>query len=504
MRKLLIALGFLCTLSFAQKPELKREFRGLWITTAYNLDWPSSFEITPEQQRQEFIKILDRQQQNGLNTIIVQVRAAADAYYQSDIEPWSYWLTGEQGKAPEPFWDPLEFMVTECHKRNMELHAWFNLFRAISHDRFFKPIKSHPINKHSDWLYKIGSKSYFDPGVPAVRDYLTAVVKNCVDKYDIDGVHLDDYFYAQESKKEKVNDSRTFKKNKGKFKNLGNWRRDNINQLIKMLSDTIHATKPHVKFGISPAPVWRHQSDDKNGSETARTLTCYDDLYADSRLWIKNGWIDYLIPQLYWSTKHKRVNFSKLLDWYGDNTFDHHVYIGLAYYKLSEPDETGWKDPKQITDQIQLIRNQENIDGYSFFRSSSFNNNPLHMEDTLRKNVNSYYCLPPTMPWLDSIPPLAPSNLRYSVTQNGIQLDWEKPLQALDQETASSYMIYRFSDDEPINLHSSKNILAITQTENFIDSTAQESISFYYIITSLDRLHNESLNFTGIRIPLNR
>ena len=500
MRKLTFLLCLITSICFAQKPPIKHEFRGVWITSAYNLDWPSSFELTPEQKRKEFIEILDRQQKNGINTIIVQVRAAADAYYQSDIEPWSYWLTGKQGKAPEPFWDPLQFMIEECHKRNMEIHAWFNLFRAISHDRFFKLCNDHPVSKHNDWLYEIGSKSFFDPGNPEVREYLTSVIKNCVEKYDIDGVHLDDYFYAQESKKENIDDHKTFRKNKGDFEDIGDWRRDNINQLIKMLSDSIHHTKPYVKFGISPVPVWRHKSDDINGSETDRTLTCYDDLFADSRLWIKNGWIDYLAPQLYWSTLHKKVNYTKLLDWYSYNTFDHHVYIGLAYYKLSDPDDKGWEDPNQLIDQIKLIRNQEKIKGFSFFRSSSFNGNPLHMEDSLRKNINSQFCIPPTMPWLDSIPPLAPTNLKSTRTKESITLTWEPSKKAIDGDIAHRYIIYRIKKGSPFNISTSQNIITITKTNSFIDKTIEQQIEYTYIITSMDRLHNESINFIGITI----
>lgn len=502
MRKLVLILCLIANISFSQPPPIKHEFRGVWITSAYNLDWPSSFEITPEQQRQEFLAILDRHQKNGLNTIIVQVRAAADAYYQSDIEPWSYWLTGKQGKAPEPFWDPLQFMIDECHKRNMEIHAWFNLFRAISHDRFFKLCKNHPVSKHSDWLYKIGTKSFFDPGIPEVREYLTSVITNCVEKYDIDGVHLDDYFYAQESKKEKVNDNKTFKKHKGDFTDLGDWRRNNINQLIKMLSDSIHHTKPYVKFGISPVPVWRHKSDDENGSETNRTLTCYDDLFADSRLWIKNGWIDYLAPQLYWSTKHKRVNYNKLLEWYSNNTFDHHIYIGLAYYKLSEPDDKGWEDPHQILDQIELIRNQKNIKGFSFFRSSSFNGNPLHMEDSLRKKTNSYFCLPPTMPWLDSIPPLAPINLTGERTPNSIILNWKSPRGTTKEDSPYRYIIYRIRKGEMFDVNTSKNIIAFTADSSFVDKTVDNQFEYTYFISSTDRLHNESTSFSGITIGI--
>lgn len=481
---------------FSQTPPLKHEFRGLWVTTAFNLDWPSSNKLSPEEQQKEFIALLNKHKSLGINTVIVQVRAAADAFYESDYEPWSVWLTGEQGKKPKPYWDPLAFMTEECHKRGMEIHAWFNLFRAVSHERFFKPNRQHVSRKHAEWTYKIGEKIFFNPGEPALREYLTKVVLDCVQKYDIDGVHLDDYFYPQEINGDKVEDDKTFKEFGKDFKNKADWRRDNINQVIKMLSDSIHAKKPYLKFGISPVCVWRHKHADKLGSETERALSSYDDLYADSRKWLEAGWIDYLAPQLYYSTKHKRVNFNNLLNWYDHNSFGRHVYLGLAYYKAHEPDEEGWNDPKELPRQIHLLRQKENIQGFSFFRASSFHVNPIRLEDTLRK-MNNYFCVPPPMPWLDSIPTNAPQNLSIRLTEEGVSLKWDTPAVAQDGELPSYYIIYRFKTGEIFNLKTAEKIIGMPRKNVFLDNNTAPNTTYYYIITSSDRLNNESTHFVG-------
>lgn len=481
---------------------LKYEFRGLWVTTAFNLDWPSSNQLSPEEQKKEFITLLNKHKSLGINTVIVQVRAAADAFYESDYEPWSVWLTGEQGKKPKPYWDPLAFMTEECHKRGMEIHAWFNLFRAVSHERFFKPDRHHVSRKHPEWTYKIGEKIFFNPGEPELREYLTKVVLDCVQKYDIDGVHLDDYFYPQEIKGDRIDDEKTFKEYGKNFNDLAAWRRDNINQIIKMLSDSIHAKKTYIKFGISPVCVWRHKHADTLGSETERALTSYDDLYADSRKWLAEGWIDYLAPQLYYSTLHKRVNYNNLLNWYNQNSFGHHVYIGLAYYKAHEPDEEGWHDTKELPRQISLLRKKENIHGFSFFRASSFHVNPIRLEDTLRK-MNNYYCVPPPMLWLDSVPTNAPQNLKIINTKEGVQLQWEAPFAALDGEIAHHYVVYRVKTGDTFDISSAKNIIGLPRKTTFLDNKFSRNTTYYYFITSADRLNNESSNFIGGSIKTN-
>lgn len=473
----------------------KREFRGVWVTTAFNLDWPSNPGLSERQQKEEFEHLLDQFEAHNLNSVIVQVRAAADAFYKSENEPWSYWLTGKQGKAPS--YDPMAYMIEACHARNMEFHAWFNLFRAVSHTKFFDPAKSHVTKKHKDWCYEMPPSLYFDPGNPEVRNYLNGVVMEVVRKYDIDGVHLDDYFYHQESHNKKIKDHSTFKKFGGDFTDISDWRRDNVNKVIQSLNDSIKAVKRHVKFGISPAPVWRHKYVDERGSNSDRALTSYDDLYADSRTWIENSWVDYIMPQLYWSYKHKGVGFETMREWWDNNAYKRHLYVGLALYKVGNDSDKSWSETSELTNQLTATRTTSNIQGIGFFKASSFGVNNIHIEDTLKELHLQRPALLPTMPWLDSIPPLPPVNLTIESIGDFTKLQWMEPIEAADGDLPSHYVIYRFEQNENVSTTNAKNILAISSTNDYIDATAQKSISYIYLITSLDKLSNESISFVG-------
>lgn len=488
----IICLGY--HLSTAQEFP-KREFRGVWVTTAFNLDWPSEPGLNEQEQKDEFEHLLDQFEAHNLNAVIVQVRAAADAFYESDSEPWSYWLTGKQGKAPS--YDPMAFMIEACHARNMEFHAWFNLFRAVSHTKFFDPSKNHVTKKHKDWCYEMTPSLYFDPGIPEVRNYLNGVVMEVVRKYDIDGVHLDDYFYHQESRDKKIKDHSTFKKYGNGFSNISDWRRDNVNQVIHALNDSIKSVKRHVKFGISPAPVWRHKYIDARGSNSDRALTSYDDLYADSRTWIENHWVDYIMPQLYWSYQHKGVGFETMRSWWNNNTYNRHLYIGLALYKVGNDPDKSWTQTNELTSQLVATRTTNNIQGISFFKASSFGVNNVHIEDTLKTIYLQRPALLPTMPWLDSIPPRAPFNLTFSTSDDITKITWETPKQAIDGDFPKHYVIYRFDEEQNIEISDAKNIIGISGSNEFIDQTLEKGKSYMYLITSLDKLSNESRSFIG-------
>ncbi len=471
--------------------------RAVWICTAFNLDWPSKCTLSVDDQKKELITLLNYCEELHINTVFLQIRAAADAFYKSKTEPWSYWLTGEQGKSPDNDFDPLKFAIDECHKRNIELHAWLNLFRAVSHTKFFVPYKDHVTRKHKNWTYKMNSSLFFNPGVPEVRTYLLGVVAEVVANYDIDGVHLDDYFYHQESPKNRINDEYLYKKEKGKFANKGDWRRNNVNLIIHQLSDTIKTIKPFVKFGISPAPVWRHIEKDSLGSMSERALTSYDDLYADSRKWVKEGWIDYIMPQLYWSNRHSSVGFEKMLKWWSRNKFDRHLYIGLAYYKINNDKDLAWKNPKEFPYQIRTCQNTDSICGEGFYRAQNLHTNNLGIKDSLLNSYYKYRALPPTMPWIDSIPPHAPTELRYADIEDWTALKWTPSVEAVDGDTAYVYNVYRFAPEDHISL-SIKHLVATTPKTEYIDKAAAHARDYVYIITAMDRIKNESTNFIGI------
>jgi uncharacterized lipoprotein YddW (UPF0748 family) len=273
----------------------KFEFRAVWVATVANIDWPSKPGLSTEQQQQEVIDILNMHEKLGMNVIILQVRPTADAFYPSALEPWTRYLTGTPGQAPEPFYDPLQFWIEECHKRGMELHAWLNPFRvALNHQQ---PLAgNHIAFQHPGWILKYGNSLYFDPGLPQTREFAAQVVKDIVSRYDVDAIHFDDYFYPYPLQEDFPDTASFAFYNRGFFpEDKADWRRENVDIIIKMLNDTIKSVKPWVKFGISPFGVWRNIADDPRGSDSRAGATNYDHLYANIIKWQENGWIDYTL-----------------------------------------------------------------------------------------------------------------------------------------------------------------------------------------------------------------
>lgn len=472
----------------------KREFRGVWVATVNNIDWPSKPGLSADQQQQELIGILEQHKANGINAIMLQVRPAADAYYSKAREPWSKWLTGTQGLAPAPGYDPLEFAIKEAHFRGMELHAWFNPYRATMGSG---PIhESHMTRKRPEWFFTYGGIKQFDPGIPEVQEYLVQVILDVVKEYDVDGIHFDDYFYPYRIAGQRINDDSTFRKYNNGFSNISDWRRDNVNQLIKKMDDSIHFYKKYVKFGISPFGIWRNLSEDPAGSRT-NGLSNYGELYADSRKWIKEGWVDYINPQIYFSFARSVAPFAVLADWWSNNTYGRHLYIGQAAYLMhngTTKREAAWARPAEIPNQIRYIRKNSRIQGSIFFSSKSFSTVARKLGDSLRNDLYKYPALPPQMPWLDDIVPNAPQSLSATASDDGIHLTWTKPIKARDGETASGYVIYRFEDGASItNLHA-ENILKISFLDytSFLDTSVQKGKRYTYLVTALDRLKNES------------
>lgn len=377
------------------------EFRAAWIATVANIDWPSKGTTDPAKQRQEYIRMLDMHKRNGLNAVIVQVRPCADAFYPSPYEPWSEWLTGLQGRAPAPFYDPLKFMIEEAHKRGMEFHAWLNPYRAVFNIQTSQVAKDHITKQFPDWFLNYGEKKYFDPGNKNAQQYVVNVVRDLVRRYDVDGVHFDDYFYPYRIPNKEFPDHKTFKVF-GEGMTRDEWRRSNVDSIIRQLSLVIKEEKPWVKFGISPFGVWRNSDQDPRGSATKAGQTNYDDLYADILLWLKEGWIDYVAPQLYWEFGHKAAPFEVLLDWWSKNTYGKHCYIGLGIYRAGS--NPAWRDRTQLPRMIEAVRNTPNMHGVIYFSSKSFEKNPNGWSDSLRLN---YYRDPATIPvmeWLDPNP----------------------------------------------------------------------------------------------------
>lgn len=393
--------GIVCLqlLAVAQKPE----FRGVWIASVVNIDWPSAKGLPTEQQQSEFIRILDMHQRNGLNAVVVQIRPAGDAIYKSDYEPWSEYLTGVQGKAPDPYYDPLSFMIEEAHKRGMEFHAWLNPYRAVFNIRTSSVSSSHPSRLHPDWFLNYGEGTsvtkYFDPGIPEVRKFVTDVVRDIVRRYEVDGIHMDDYFYPYRIPGKEFPDQKSYAKyGNGMPKDA--WRRSNCDSIIVQIQKAIREQKPWVKFGISPFGVWRNKSQDPRGSDTQAGQTNYDDLYADVLLWLDKGWIDYVTPQLYWAIGHLKADFLTLLDWWADRTYGKHCYIGISVFENGT--NSPRKDPTQLTRMMNAVRNKKNVQGVIFYKSSSFKSNPNGFNDALREIYFKEPAVVPAMDWLQS------------------------------------------------------------------------------------------------------
>lgn len=384
MVKRIFTTAFLWVIFFPNVDAQPRpEMRAVWVATVDNIDWPSKPVVSSAVQKEEFIRLLDMHKRNGMNTLIVQIRPATDAFYPSALEPWSQWLTGVQGKPPYPYYDPLYFMIDETHKRGMQFHAWMNPYRAVFNINRSSITSNHITRLHPDWFLNYGDKKYFDPGNKEAQKHVAAVVKDVVSRYDVDAIHFDDYFYPYRIAGKEFPDGTSFAKY-GNGLDREAWRRSNVDSIILTLAKVIKKANKKIEFGISPFGVWRNADKDAEGSNTKAGQTNYDDLYADILLWLKNGWIDYVAPQLYWEFGHKAAPYEVLIDWWAKHSYGKKCYIGLAIYRANSNE--AWKDKTQLPRQIQAIRNTPNIQGMVFFSSKSFVNNPNGWSDSLRLN----------------------------------------------------------------------------------------------------------------------
>ena len=392
-------------------PKALREFRGVWVATVDNIDWPSKPGLTTQQQKDEVITILNTAEALNLNAIIFQVRPHCDAFYKSAIEPWSYYLTGEQGTAPEPFYDPLEFWIEEAHKRGIELHAWFNPYRA-HHPKGGEVTKFSVVNTHPEIVKELKNGYYWlDPAKKETQDYSFNVVMDVLKKYDIDGIHFDDYFYPYPS----YNDNEDFpdedtwqeyKKSGGKLER-NDWRREAVNNFIKRLYAAIKSEKPHVKFGLSPFGIWR-----PGNPQSIKGMDQYDVLFADAKLWLNEGWIDYFTPQLYWPINQVPQSFPVLLGWWTkENHKKRNLWPGLYLSKFNDE-----KGIDEITNQIMINRGFNNdAPGHVHFSMKAFLNDSTGMKKSLLKSAYRKKALIPASPWLDHTPPIEPNVITESI-----------------------------------------------------------------------------------------
>jgi uncharacterized lipoprotein YddW (UPF0748 family) len=478
------------------------EMRGAWIATVANIDWPSKPGLAPERQKMEFDSILDVLKAMNFNAVFVQIRPAGDALYESPNVPWSKYLTGVQGQAPEPLYDPLTYMVKAAHDRKMEFHAWLNPYRATfdldtASLSTLHPLRSLPNNRKAEWFFQYGNKFYFNPASPSVRQYLINVVKDIVIRYDIDGIHFDDYFYPYKIQDESIEDYNSFAADPRKFTNVEDWRRDNINKLIQEVSQNIKKLKPYARFGIGPFGVWRNKDrDPANGSDTRAGIMSYDDLYADVLWWLKNGWIDYVAPQLYWSIGFPPADYEKLVDWWSKNTYGKHLYIGHAAYKVgNNTTDLNWNRPDEINKQVELNRKNPNVQGSIFFSVSPLLRNPLGVQDTIIKNTYREKAIPPGMPYLSKVIPSTPEICKIKGEKFSIKIAWNLCTVVVGEEMPYYYAVFRFQGEGVGDLTNPEHLLYTSPYNDekwtFEDHTAVEGEYYTYVVRAYSRVNVE-------------
>ncbi|MFE6333167.1 glycoside hydrolase family 10 protein [Streptomyces sp. NPDC057798] len=371
------------------------EMRGMWLATVAGRDWPSAPGLSAAAQRAELIAHLDTAVRRRLNTVIFQVRPTADALWPSPHEPWSAVLTGTQGKAPG--WDPLGTAVREAHARGLELHAWFNPYRIANSADLGALVASHPARRHPDWVVRYGGKLYYNPGLPEVRAFVQDAMMDAVEKYAVDGVHFDDYFYPYPRAGQAFDDDEAFDRHGGGFPGRAAWRRHNIDRLVEETSARVQQVRPGTRFGISPFGVWRNAGTDPRGSDT-RALQAYDDLYADTRKWVRQNWVDYICPQLYWPIGHAAADYAVLLPWWartvrGTGT---QLYVGEGLYRAGDPAQgEAWQQPAELSRHLTLAKDHPEARGHVFFAAKEVAADPI---GAMARVVADHYRQPAATP----------------------------------------------------------------------------------------------------------
>ena len=483
MRKTILLLALL--LAMTLQAQQKREFRGAWIQCVNG-----QFKGIGTETMQKTLRYqLDELQKDGCNAIIFQVRPECDALYQSSLEPWSYYLTGEQGCAPQPYWDPLAWMIAESHRRGMELHAWINPYRAKTKTPHTSAA-NHITSRHPEWCFQYDGLTLLNPALEESRDFICDVVRDIVERYDVDGLHIDDYFYPYPAPGAQIPDAAYYELRQDRSISIDDWRRDNVNKFIKQLGETIHDAKPWVKFGVSPFGIYRNQKSDPNGSRT-NGLQNYDDLYADVLLWANKGWIDYCVPQLYWEIGNKAADYDELIHWWNNNCSRVPLYIGEDVERTVKYPDLQSPSRHQLSAKMLLHSQLPNVKGTVLWYAKAAVDNVGNYGTTLRNVYWRTPALQPLMPQIDSKAPGKVRKLQLLDVDGQRVLCWTEPKAKRWGDIAAHYVVYRFDKGERINLDDPSKIVAIP-SQPYYELPDQQSGSCVYVVTALDRLQNES------------
>ena len=477
---LLVALG--ATTVWAQK----REMRGAWIQCVNG-----QFQGMGTQKMQQTLSYqLDELWRDGVNTIIFQVRPECDALYESGIEPWSRFLTGRQGQAPSPYWDPLRWMIDQCHRRGMELHAWINPYRARTKSTTLLA-SNHIAKRKPQNCFEYDGLTILNPGIPENRDYICEVARDIVTRYDVDGIHMDDYFYPYPAAGQTIPDDAQFRQYSNGIRDRGDWRRYNVNLFIEPFYKTVHEAKPWVKVGISPFGIYRNKRSSSIGSNT-NGLQNYDDLYADVLLWVNNGWLDYCVPQIYWEIGNKAADYETLIHWWNQHAGKRPLIIGEDVERTVKA--TDPKNPSQHQQQAkhQLHRQMNNVQGTILWYAKAAVDNVGNYGTMLRNYYWRTPALQPDMSFIDKKTPGKVRKLKPVWTSDGYMLFWTAPKGKNWRDEATQYVVYRFAKGEKVNTNDASKIVAITP-ETFCKLPYEDGKQKYvYAVTAINRLQNES------------
>ena len=488
-RWMVLALLFTIHCSLFTSPagaQPKREFRGAWIQCVNG-----QFKGMPTQEMQKTLSYqLDELKKDGCNAIIFQVRPECDALYESQLEPWSYYLTGQQGRAPQPYWDPLQWMIEQCHQRDMELHAWINPYRAKTKTAHTLA-SNHVVNRYPERCFDYDGLTLLNPAIKENRDYICEVVSDILTRYDVDGLHIDDYFYPYPVEGVEIPDAAFFKADNGGCKNIGDWRRQNVNLFVEQLTKTVHDIKPWVKVGISPFGIYRNQKSDPNGSRT-NGLQNYDQLYADILLWDEQGWMDYCVPQIYWEIGNKAADYNELIHWWNGHINKVNLYIGEDVERTVKHADLNNPQRHQLATKMRLHSELPNVKGTVLWYAKAAVDNIGNYGTSLRNNYWKYPVLMPEMPWVDDEAPRKPRKVKVMDIEGKKVLFWTAPKGKEWYDVATKYVVYRFDKGEDLNTDDPTKIIAITRDTHCELPDMPHKTRSVYVVTALDRLQNES------------
>ncbi|GJF33591.1 hypothetical protein KNE206_62910 [Kitasatospora sp. NE20-6] len=484
----------------AQRPAVKRQMRGLWIACLNHTDWPGRHRLDPEVMRADFTAILDRARATGFNAVFVQVRPTADALWPSPFEPWSQWLTGVQGL--DPGWDPLGFMVRAAHERGLAFHAWFNPFRIAIHPDPARLVPGHPARLHPEWTVSYDGELYYDPGVPAVRSFVRRAIMDAVTRYDVDGVHIDDYFYPYPSHDgREFPDGEAFAAHGRGFTDRAAWRRDNIDLTVRRLRDRVRAVRPEAAYGISPFGVWRNAASDPAGSATT-ALEAYSAQYCDSRRWVRQGWVDYIAPQLYWHIGFDIADYAVLAPWWAEQTAgtDTQLWIGQSASRPGAPGRPApWQDPAELSRHLALNATLPRIGGDLFFSARTAQADRI---GAIRQLAAEHWARPALVPLLPRLaagdPPWRPS-VRLAADRRTVQV---VPSPRPGRPLPFQYALYRYDTDPGPHPAADPDRLAALLPALTSDRhrPADDWAGAWYAATAVDRAGRESPAGPAVRL----